>query len=501
MIPVKTEIRQQRATVSLDHRRAPLVEAMQRYMEDDVLPFSTPGHKRGAGIDEEFAALVGRQFLSMDIPVGGGLDDTHFSGDVLVEAERYGADAWGADRTFYLVNGSSAGNHAFLLANAGPGDTVIVARDMHKSLMVALILAGVNPVYISPRLHPERSVGMGIDAADVAAALDAHPEATLVALVSPSYCGVPSDLHAIAAVAHARGVPVFVDEAWGPHFTFHPDLPPSAMTCGVDGAVASTHKILGALTQSAVLNVQGPRVDPRKVKSALAMVQTTSPSAPILTSVDACRRQMALEGEALLGRAIALATDARRRLQAIPGIGVLDAAQLGVPTYDLTKLVIDVDGLGITGFAAEAILREQHSIQVEMSDLVSLVAIVSLGDSQASIDRLVDAFEQIAAMSPESSRGTASLRSSGSAVAPGEQAMSPREAFFAPARAIPLADAVGRISAELVIPYPPGIPVLAPGDVISASKVEYLREGAAHKMYFSGPVDGALDTIRVVDRG
>ncbi|MGI9253736.1 MAG: aminotransferase class I/II-fold pyridoxal phosphate-dependent enzyme, partial [Thermomicrobiales bacterium] len=319
-----------RKPMTLDHRQAPLIDAMKRYVAQDIVPFSTPGHKRGAGVDPEFADLVGRQFLSVDIPVGGGLDDTHFSGEVLIDAERYGADAWGADRTFYLVNGSSAGNHGFLLANVGPGDTVIVARDMHKSMMVAMLLAGVNPVYVSPRLHPELQVGMGIDPSDIADALDAHPDAKLVALVSPSYCGVPSDLAGIAAVAHNRGVPVYVDEAWGPHFAFHPALPPSAMASGADGAVASTHKILGALTQSAVLNVQGSLVDPRKIKSALAMVQTTSPSGPIIVSIDACRRQIALEGEALLSRAIALASEARTRLQAIPGVGVLDAAQLGV---------------------------------------------------------------------------------------------------------------------------------------------------------------------------
>jgi arginine/lysine/ornithine decarboxylase len=488
-----------RKPMILDHRRAPLIDAMQEYVNDDVVPFSTPGHKRGGNIDAEFAALVGQRFLSVDIPACGGFDDSHRSKDVQGEAERYAADAFGADRTFFLVNGSSAGNHGFMLANIRQGDTVIVARDVHKSLMVALLLAGARPVYVAQRLHPELSVGMGIDPNDVAAALDAHPEAKLVALVSPSYCGVPSDVSEIARIAHARGVPVYVDEAWAPHFTFHPDLPPSAMASGADGAVASTHKILGALTQSAVLNVQGSLVDYGKIHSALAMVQTTSPMASILVSIDAARRQMALEGEALLTRAIALAQEARGRLQAIPGVGVLDAASLGVPTYDITKLVIDVDGLGITGFETEAILRTQHHIQVEMSDLMSVVCIISLGDTQHSIDRLVAAFEQIASTSSGTRGRGATFRSSGTAIAPGEQAMSPRDAYFAPAKAVSLSNAAGQVSAELVIPYPPGIPVLVPGDVISPEKIAYLREGAENGMYFSGPVDGSLSTIRIVD--
>ncbi len=483
---------------AIDHRRAPLLDGVRRYVERDITPFSTPGHKRGRGVDAEYAALFGQTLLDRDIPLGGGIDDTHFGGQSLVAAEALAADAWGADRTFFLVNGSSAGNHAFLLAAVRPGDEVIVARDMHKSLMVSLILTGVKPIYVAPRLHPDHSVGLGIARADVEAALDAHPNARLVALVSPSYCGVPSDLAGIAAVAHARGVPVYVDEAWGPHFHFHPALPASAMASGVDGAVASTHKILGALTQSAVLNVKSGLVDPRVVKTTVGMVVSTSPSTPILASIDACRRQMALDGEALLDRALALATEARQRLRAIPGVGVLGADQLGIDAYDLTKLVIDVDGLGLTGFAVEHLLRERYAIQPEMSDLVSLVCIVSLADSQASIDRLVDAFADISRNHGGTRGSGAGLRSSGTAIDPGVQALSPREAFFAPARAIPLDEAIGEVSAELVIPYPPGIPVLAPGDVISAEKVAYLREGAAHGMYLSGPADGQLNTIRVV---
>lgn len=483
---------------AVDHRRAPLLDGVRRYVEHDITPFSTPGHKRGRGVDAEFAELFGHLLLDRDIPLGGGIDDTHFGGQSLVAAEALAADAWGADRTFFLVNGSSAGNHAFLLAAIRPGDEVIVARDMHKSLLVALILAGAKPVYVAPRLHPDLSVGMGIAPADVEAVLEAHPNAKLVALVSPSYCGVPSDLAGIAAVAHARGVPVYVDEAWGPHFHFHPALPASAMASGVDGAVTSTHKILGALTQSSVLNVRSGLVDPRTVKTAVGMVVSTSPSVPILASIDGCRRQMALEGEALLDRAIALATDARERLRQVCGVSVLGADQLGVASYDLTKLVIDVDGLGLTGFVVEHLLRERYAIQPEMSDLVSVVCIISLADTPESIDRLVAAFEDIARGRGGQRGAGAGLRSSGAAIDPGVQALSPREAFFAPARAIPLADAIGEVSAELVIPYPPGIPVLAPGDVISAEKVAYLREGAAHGMYLSGPADGQLKTIRVV---
>ncbi len=481
------------------HQRAPLLEGIVAYQAQGIVPFSTPGHKLGVGADQDLVSVLGTQALASDIPLGGGVGDTHFSGEALRKAEALAADAWGSDRSYFLINGSSAGNHAALLALVHPGDKVIVSRDLHKSLLVALILSGASPTYVAPALHPELNVGLGISATQIEAALAEHPDARLVAIVSPSYCGVASDLAGITAVAHARGVPVHVDEAWGPQFQFHPALPQSAMDSGADSAVISTHKVLGSLTQAAVLNVRAGHIDLDRVRSTVGMVQSTSPSVLILASIDAARRQMALHGERLLERTIALAAQARARLQALPGIGVLDSTQLGVETFDLTKLVVDVDGLGITGFAAEDALRNRFGVGPEMSDLVGLVFLVTIGDTQSSIDRLINAF---ATLSNEHYRGDArqaGYRSSGAAVAPSSLAMTPREAFFAPGRSIPLADAAGEISTELVIPYPPGIPVLAPGEVITEAKIAYLREGAAHGMYISGPADPALSTIRVVD--
>lgn len=484
--------------VAHDHRRAPLLEGIQTYRRQGIIPFSTPGHKLGIGADPDLRETFGSDALLSDIPLGGGIMDTHFGGNIHRKAEALAADAWGADRSFFLLNGSSAGNHAVLLATIRPGDKVIVSREIHKSLLVALILTGAVPVYLSPALHPEHNVGLGITVSQVESALEAHPDARLVALVSPSYCGVPSDLAGIAAVAHAQGVPVHVDEAWGPHIHFHPALPPSAMASGIDASVISTHKVLGSLTQGAILNVRQGLLDPNRMRTTVGMAQTTSPSVLILASIDTARRQMALAGETMLERTIALATDARRRLQALPGVGVLDADQLGITEFDLTKLVVDVHGLGLTGFEAEAALRHRFGIGPEMSDLVGLVFLVTIGDTEESINRLVDAF---ATLSREHERGQGSrptLRSSGAVVAPATQAMTPRDAFFARARSIPLAEASGEVSTELVIPYPPGIPVLAPGEVITNDKIAYLREGAAHGMYVSGPADPSLSTIRIV---
>jgi arginine/lysine/ornithine decarboxylase len=375
---------------------------------------------------------------------------------------------------------------------------VIIARDLHKSLMTALIHTGAQPIYIAPKLHPELDFGTGIEPAQIERALAANPDARLVALVSPSYSGVASDLPAIAEVAHRYGVPVYVDEAWGPHFHFHPMLPESAMASGVDGAVTSTHKALPALTQSAVLNVQGQLVNNARLSTTVGMSQTTSPATTILASIDAARSQMALHGREMLERALDLAHDARDRLRRIPGLTIVDGQTLGVRSYDPTKFIIDVAGLGISGFEAEDALRTRFHINPEASDLVSVVCFVTVGDAQPAIDRLVEAFETLSRENNHRSPITTQLRSSGSIIRPGIQVMTPRDAFFATGRAVPLAEAASHISGDLIIPYPPGIPVIAPGDVIEEHKLEYLAAGVAAGFYISGAADPTLETIRIV---
>ncbi|HEX6674342.1 MAG TPA: aminotransferase class I/II-fold pyridoxal phosphate-dependent enzyme [Actinomycetes bacterium] len=479
-------------------RRVPLVEALEQYRRTGTVPFSCAGHKLGNGADRELVATLGAELFAADVWL-----DTASYDRTLREAEALAAAAWGADRTFFLGNGSSSGNHAFLLATLSPGDEVIVARDLHKSMLAALILTGARPVYVAPRLHPELGIAVGVHPDDVAAALDAHPAAKLLALVSPSYFGVAADVARITRLAHDRDVTVYVDEAWGPHFSFHPELPLAAMAAGADGAVTSTHKMLSSLSQSSILNVRAGRVAPDRVASAVKLTQTTSPLVPLLASVDACRRQMVLEGEALLDRTLDLAAAARRRLAMLPGLEVLDAAALDLPPFQLdpTKLVVDVAGLGITGLEAERALRDHFALAPEGSDLSSVILFVTIGDSTSSVEQLVGAFAALCAERGGIQRGPAAQappRSSGAAIAPGVQAMTPRDAFFAPARTVPLAAAAGEVAAELVTPYPPGIPVLAPGEVITADKLAYLADGGAHGMYVCGPADPSLATIRVV---
>jgi arginine/lysine/ornithine decarboxylase len=479
--------------VALDQTRAPLMAALACYQAAIVAPFSAPGHKRGAGASAPARALLGDGFAA-DVWLGVADHDP-----AQRAAEDLAAAAWGAERSFFLVNGSSSGTHAFFLAVLGPGDEVVVARDAHQSLLTALILTGARPVWVMPRLHPELDLGLGVAPEDIAAALDAHPRARLVALTSPTYHGVASDVAAIVAVAHARGVPLYVDEAWGPHFPFHPALPRSAMASGADGAVTSLHKVLAALRQGALLNVRGPRIDGDRVGTTIRMTQTTSPSMAILASLDACRRQVVLDGEGLLERAIGLAFAARRRLQALPGVEVLGGHHFGGADFDPMRPVIDVRGLGLTGFVAERVLRDRFGVAPAMADLAGVVCVIGLGDTAASVDRLVGAVAALAAERPDAA-GVAGPRPrpSAGAIATGVQARTPHEAFFAPARAVPLAEAVGAVAAEPVTPYPPGIPLLLPGEIVAADKVEWLRAGLAAGLRVRGPADPTLATVRVV---
>jgi arginine/lysine/ornithine decarboxylase len=442
---------------SLDHRRAPVLEALERCRAT-----SEPAR-------------------------------------ALAEAEALAADAWGADRSWFLVNGAAGGNHAFLLATLRPGDEVVVVRDAHRSLLTALILTGARPVWVVPRLHPDLQFGLGVEPAEVAAALDAHPRARLVVLASPTPWGVGSDVAAVAALAHDRGLPVYVDETWGAHLPFHPALPTPALTAGADAVVTSVHRLPGSLGQGALLLARRTRLDLERIATAVAMTRTTSPSFPMLAALDACRRRLVLDGYALLARTIALARQARERLAAIPGLSVLDQACLGGAALDPTRLVVDVGGLGRSGCEVAAALRNRFGIVPELSDLTGVVCLVPDDDTQRGVDGLVAAFADLAA---ECGSGAGSSwtrpRSSAEAYAPAPQALSPRAAYFAPSRRVLLARAVAEIAAEPVVPLPSGIPVIVPGEVICAEKVAYLRHAVAGGMRVCGTAGSGLATIAVV---
>lgn len=484
----------------LDHTRAPLLEALLAYRDADMTSFTIPGHKRGRGVEAELAATLGRDAFRDDIPLAGGADDLRMTSGVLEQAQRLAADAFGAQRSFFLVNGSTSSNQVALLSVAGPGEEIVMARNAHKSMQAALIMGGARPVYVHPRYDAGLEIAHGVSPADLAATLDAHPNARAAVVVSPTYYGVASDLPALVDVCHERDVALIVDEAWAAHFPFHPALPPSAMAAGADAAITSIHKVLSGFSQSSLLNVQGERISATRMATWANLLQTTSPSALILASIDGCRRQMVLRGHLLLERTLALAARARTAVAEMPGLHVLGPEVLGQPgaaALDETKLVIDVGETGLTGYEADTWLREQRSVVVELSDHRRILALLTIGDDAESVGRLLDALHAFAAMAPG---GKARARNATMDISmlQTEGVLTPRDAFFAPARRVPLERAVDAISAEMITPYPPGIPVVVPGERITRAIVDYLCASRASDMYVTGASDHSLATVRVV---
>lgn len=375
------------------HAHAPLFDAMRDYAErHEVVAFHTPGHKQGHGMEPEFRALVGHGALRMDLTELDELDDLHHPEGVISEAQALAAEAFGAEATYFLVNGATAGIHAMIGAVCKPGDTLIVPFSAHPAVAGGLTLAGARPVFLPAAFEHDGHLAPAVTPEDVAAALLAHPRAKAVLVTSPTASGVACDLAAIAQICHAHGKPLLVDESHGAHFHFHPDLPPSAMASGADMAVQATHETLSALSQAAMLHVRGDRVSRARVRNVLQLIQSSSPNYLLMASLDTARRQMALNGRELLHGAIALSEDARRRLGALKGLEVLRPA--GHVACDPTRLTVRVTALGLTGFQVQAQLRARD-IQPETATPEHVRLSISIGTTARDLDRLVAAFTAI----------------------------------------------------------------------------------------------------------
>jgi arginine decarboxylase len=478
---------------------APLVEAMYAYHERHTTAFHTPGHKLGAGAPADLIEMLGERFLSSDIAIAGGLDDTQASGGLLCRAEQLAARAWGAEHACFTANGSSGGLQALVMTLAGPGDEVIVPRNAHKALLAGLILSGALPIWVEPKIDASWQVAVNVPLGAYAAAIEAHPRARAVFVTSPSYNGFCADVAGLATMAHAAGMACVVDQAWGAHLRFCDALPQDAMSAGADAAVISVHKLLAAVSQASVVLVGGERVDADRLRTVVTMLCTTSPLSSMYLSIDAARRQMLEDGEALWDGALRLAAGARQRLSAIAGVAVLDrdeALRPGSVDFDPVRLTISAVSLGLSGYELERLLRSEHAIAIEAADPHNIVANITFGDSEATVDRLCDALDAIGAKATGSAEAVTALAVPRLPLFTG-LACSPREAFYGPCEALPLRACVGRISAEMVVPYPPGIPVLGPGEEISSETVDYLIEAAMRGVYVHGPRDLSLATLLV----
>lgn len=488
-----------------DQTQTPFFDAVVRYAEKRIVPFHTPGHKEGKGVDHRFRDFLGWNPFRIDLSELDAFELGHNPEEVLHRAQKLAAEAFGADYTFFLVNGTTSGIETMITAVCRPGDKVILPRNVHRSIIGGLILSGAIPIYIEPEVDVNLGIAMGVSAEKFERALKRHPDARAVLVINPNYYGVAWDIKNIVDLVHSYGKLVLVDEAHGPHLRFHPDLPTDAMTAGADMAAQSTHKILGSMTQSSMLHVRAQKVRIARVKTMLRITQSTSPSYLLFSSLDVARMQMATRGREILDRTMALAAEARERINRIPGLysfGREIIGRNGVFDIDPTKLTVSVKDLGFTGMMAENILRNQYGLQVELSDLFNVLFIISLGDTKEDVDRLVGGMEELV----KQHTGTAEKIRHLVDIAyhrrpPGlpRQRMSPREAVFARNRAVPFVHSAGRISAEILAPYPPGIPIICPGEEITKEIIEFLRLVKKAGIYIQGPEDVKLERVRVVD--
>ncbi len=501
----------------LDQTDAPLLKALQTCAQRYHTPFYTPGHKQGQGISQPLAELLGLSVFRADLTELLELDNLFTPQGVIQEAQQLAASVFGAKYTWFLVNGSSCGIIAAILATCGPGEKIILPRNIHQSAIHGLILSGAVPIFVSPEYDPSVDIAHSITPASVAVALQQHPDVKSVMMVYPTYYGACGDVGAIAQIAHQHHIPLLVDEAHGAHFAFHANLPTTALASGADLTVQSTHKVLGALTQASMLHVQGSRINVDHLSKALQLLQSSSPSYLLLASLDAARQQMALHGEQLMTRTLHLAEVARNRIREIPRLSILEPSHTqGFVAIDQTRLTVNVSELGLTGFEADQILDQQLSVISELPSLQHLTFIISLGNTQVDIDRLVQALITIAQdgrLPPSTNpwqevfrKWKAELMQIHPASFIVYPSLSPREAFFASTetlsvKEISLTPPSGeeiRISAELVCPYPPGIPVLMPGEIVTPAALDYLQQILALGGSITGCSDPTLQTLKVV---
>jgi lysine decarboxylase len=478
----------------------PYVDAVLAYSERDPGRFQVPGHKGGLGADPAMVELVGEAGLRNDIPsitegVDLGPEPTPFQ-----QAQLLAADAWGAKRTWFLINGASQGNHSTCMALAHYGKRVVVQRNVHSSVIDGLVLNGMHPTFVAPELDPELGIAHGLTPESLAAALDQTPDVVAAMVVSPTYFGACSDVAGLAEVAHERGVPLVADEAWGAHLHFHPSLPPDALSCGADLVLSSTHKIVGSLTQAAMLHLgHGGRLDAAIVDRCVSLVETTSPSGLLTGSLDAARRQIAVYGERLLGETLEAIAKTRAEIEQIPGLAVLDESMIGRPGVaglDPLRLSVDVRGTGSTGYRLANIAFYQSNIDLELHSENVVVAIFGVGEPPAQAGEKLVAALRDAVGRLETEPGPKRPQ-----LAPpppwGELVMTPREAFLGPQEVIPFDTAAGRIAAEGLAAYPPGIPNVLPGERLTAETLDYIRESVAHGGHVRGSSDRELKTLRV----
>ncbi|MCI6677195.1 MAG: aminotransferase class I/II-fold pyridoxal phosphate-dependent enzyme [Clostridiales bacterium] len=474
--------------------RAPIYEALHEFHKMRVVPFDVPGHKRGKG-NPELAALLGERCVNMDVNSMKPLDNLCHPVSVIREAEQLAAEAFGAANAFFMVGGTTSAVQSMILTVVKRGEKIILPRNVHRSVMGAMVLCGAVPVYVNPDCNETLGIPLGMSVAAVEQAILANPDAKAVLVNNPTYYGICSDLRAITALAHRHGMYCIADEAHGTHFYFSDKLPVSAIEAGADMAAVSMHKSGGSLTQSSLL-LTGPAIQEGYVRQIINLTQTTSASYLLLSSLDISRRNLALRGKETFEQVIRLAQYAREEINAIGGYYAY-AKEIcngdSVYDFDVTKLSVNTLDIGLAGIEVYDLLRDEYGIQIEFGDLGNILAYISIGDRPRDIERLVSALSEV-----RRRFGTEKANLFSQEYMEPDVCVSPQEAFYAEKESLPIEQTEGRICSEFVMCYPPGIPILTPGERITKKILQYISYAKEKGCSMTGPEDTAITRLNVL---
>jgi arginine/lysine/ornithine decarboxylase len=479
---------------ALDQNRTPILEALSAFKSARVVPFDVPGHKRGRG-NPELTAFLGEKCMNVDVNSMKPLDNLSHPVSVIKDAEALAAEAFGAAHAFFMVGGTTSAVQAMVMTACKKGDKLILPRNVHISVINALILCGATPVYINPQLNKQLGISLGMSLGDVEKAIRENPDAKAILINNPTYYGICSDLRKITALAHSAGIKVLVDEAHGTHFYFRDDLPVSAMAAGADMASVSMHKSGGSLTQSSLL-LTGPDINAHYVRQVINLTQTTSGSYLLLSSLDISRKNLYLNGTDIFRRVIDMAQYARDEINSIGDYYAYSRELVNGDTvfdFDITKLSVNTLGLGLAGIEVYDILRDEYDIQVEFGDIGNFLAYISVGDSDKNIERLVSALADIRRLYKKDRTGMLEYEYISPTVV-----TTPQKAFYADKKSLLLKDCLGEVCAENVMSYPPGIPILSPGERITAQIIDYIVYAKEKGCFLTGTEDLDVNRLNVL---
>lgn len=474
---------------------APIQQALEQQRLNRLAHFDVPGHKGGRG-NKALKSFLGDDCVKLDMNSMKPLDNLCHPVSVIKEAQRLAAEAFGAAESFFIVNGTTAAVQAMIMSACKTGDKIIMPRNVHRSAINALVVCGAVPVYINPGINRRLGIPLGMSMADVRRAIEENPDAKAILVNNPTYYGICSDLRQIVRLAHEKGMLVLVDEAHGTHFYFHEELPVSAMEAGADMTAVSMHKTGGSLTQSSMLLVND-QVNADYIRQVINLTQTTSSSYLLLSSLDIARKNLSINGKSMFDRTIAMAEYARKEINVLGGYYAFGKELIDgdrVFDFDTTKLSIYTRDIGLAGIEVYDLLRDDYGIQIEFGDIGNILAIISNGDRNLEVERLISALSEIKRLHETMKTGLFDHEYINPVLV-----VKPQDAFYGAKRSMPMNDSAGKICGEFVMCYPPGIPILAPGESITEEILHYINYAKEKGCFLTGTEDMSLNNINVVE--